>query len=221
MFRWKLRLAQVQVAVLAAIVLIPVLCLAGKDFVMPTPHPAGTYPAHDAHPTEKVAVALDPYDMADKASIFSVHYSELGFLPIFVVVTNDGDQPLQLAGMKTQLVTVDRSKVDPASEDDIDRRISRPSANTKRYPLPFPTKVKGGVSKQAREEIQNAQFAAKAVEPHSTQAGFLFFDVSGISTPLAGAHVYLTGVRDAKGNELMYFEIALEKYLSAPAKTNP
>jgi hypothetical protein len=221
MFRWKLRLAQVQVAVLAAIVLVPVLCLAGKDFVMPTPHPAGTYPAHDAHPTEKVTVALDPYDMADKASIFSVHYSELGFLPIFVVVTNDGDQPLQLAGMKTQLVTVDRSKVDPASEDDIDRRISRPSANTKRYPLPFPTKVKGGVSKQAREEIQNAQFAAKAVEPHSTQAGFLFFDVSGISTPLAGAHVYLTGVRDVKGNELMYFEIALEKYLSAPAKTNP
>jgi hypothetical protein len=87
--------------------------------------------------------------------------------------------------------------------------------------VPFPTKVKGGVSKQAREEIQNAQFAAKAVEPRSTQAGFLFFDVSGISTPLAGAHLYLTGVRDAKGNELMYFEIALEKYLSAPAKTNP
>jgi hypothetical protein len=44
----------------------------------------------------------------------------------------------------------------------------------------------------------------------------MFFDVSGISTPLAGAHFYLTGVRDASGNELMYFEIPLEKYLSAP-----
>ena len=218
--RW-LRFVRAQALVLTAIVLIPVVCLAGKEFVMPTPHPAVTYPAHDAHPTEAVAVALDPYDMADKASIFSVHYSELGFLPIFVVVTNDGDRPLQLAGMKAQLVTVDRTKIDPATEDDIDRRLSRPSANTKRYPVPFPTKVKGGVSKQAREEIQNAQFAAKAVEPRSTQAGFLFFDVSGISTPLAGAHLYLTGVRDAKGNELMYFEIALEKYLSAPAKTNP
>jgi hypothetical protein len=218
--RW-LSLVRAQALALTAIVLIPVVCLAGKEFVMPTPRPAGAYPAHDAHPTEAVAVALDPYDMADKASIFSVHYSELGFLPIFVVVTNDGDRPLQLAGMKAQLVTVDRTKIDPATEDDIDRRLSRPSANTKRYPLPFPTKVKGGVSKQAREEIQNAQFAAKAVEPRSTQAGFLFFDVSGISTPLAGAHLYLTGVRDAKGNELMYFEIALEKYLSAPAKTNP
>ena len=80
--------------------------------------------------------------------------------------------------------------------------------------------MKGGLSKQAIEEIQNAQFVAKAVEPHSSQAGFFFFDVSGISVPLAGAHFYLTGVRDAKGNELMYFEIPLEKYLSAPAKSN-
>jgi hypothetical protein len=88
------------------------------------------------------------------------------------------------------------------SSDDIARRLTRPSANTNRYPIPFPTKkVKGGLSKQAIEEIENAQFAAKAVEPHSTQSGFLFFDVSDISVPLAGAHFYLTGVRDAKGSE--------------------
>jgi hypothetical protein len=213
-------LGSAEAAILAVLALVPLICLAGKEFVKPTPRPARTYPAHDEHPTEMVAVAADPYEMADKASIFTVHYSELGFLPIFLVVTNDGDHPLQLAGMQVQLVTVDRSKIAPATEDDIDRRIAHPSASTKRYPLPFPTKVKGGVSKQAREEIQNAQFAAKAVEPRSTQAGFLFFDVSGISTPLAGAHLYLTGVRDGKGYELMYFEIPLERYLSAPAKPN-
>ena len=217
----RVRLGSVRTAVLAAVVLIPLICLAGKEFVMPTPRPARTYPAHDEHPTEAVAIAADPYYMADKASIFTVHYSELGFLPIFLVVTNDSDHPVQLAGMQAQLVTVNRSKLSPATEDDIDRRIARPSASTKRYPLPFPTKVKGGISKHTREEIQNAQFAAKAVEPRGTQAGFLFFDVSGISTPLAGAHLYLTGVRDGKGNELMYFEIPLEKYLSAPAKSNP
>jgi len=120
--------------------------------------------------------------------------------------------------MKAQLVTVNRAKLSPAGQEDIARRLARPSANTNRYPIPFPTKkVKGGLSKQASEEIQNAQFEAKAVEPHSSQSGFLFFDVSGISVPLAGAHFYLTGVRDAKGNELMYFEIPLEKYLSAPS----
>ncbi len=185
---------------------------------MPAAHPAKTYPAHDQHPSESVTVAVDPYDMADKADIFSVHYGELGFLPILLVVTNDSDQPVSLAGMKAQLVTVNRSKISPATVDDVYRRLSRPSSSTAPYPLPFPRKkVKGTVSKQAAEEIQGARFGAKAVEPHTTQAGFLFFDVGGISTPLAGAHFYLTGVRDAKGNGLMYFEVPLENYLSAPA----
>src|ERR1700730_2860566 len=208
-----------QAAAAAVLALVPWLCLAAKEFAMPEPHPAKTYPAHDQHPMEAVAVGLDPYDLADKARIFSVPYSEIGFLPVFVVVTNDGNQPVQLVGMKAQLVTSDRAKLSPAAENDIARRLARPSANTNRYPLPFPTKkVKGGLSKQAIEEIQNAQFVAKAVEPHRTQAGFLFFAVSGISGPVNRAHFYLTGVRDAKGNELMYFEIPLEKYLSAPPK---
>jgi len=185
---------------------------------MPQAQPAKSYPAHDEHPMEAVAVGVDPYDLAEKTTIFSVRYSEIGFMPVFVIVTNDGNQPVQLSGMKAQLVTVNRAKLAPANEDDIARRLTRPSANTNKYPIPFPTKkIKGGLSKQAMEEIQNAQFVAKAVEPHSTQSGFLFFDVSDLSTPLAGAHFYLTGVRDAKGNELMYFEVPLEKYLSAPA----
>ncbi len=211
------------ITVVSTVALLSILCLASKDLVMPTARPAKTYPACDQHPLENVAVAVDPYDMADKANIFSVHYSEQGFMPIFVVVTNDGDQPVSLAGMKADLITVDRTKISPATPDDIYRRLSHPSANAGRTtPIPFPTKkVKGTVSKQAQEEIQNAQFGARAVEPHSTQSGFMFFDVSGISTPLAGAHFYLTGVRDAKGNELMYFEVALEKYLSAPPASKP
>jgi len=185
---------------------------------MPASQPAKTYPAHDEHPMEGVTVALDPYDMPDKASIFTVHYNEIGFVPIFVVITNDGDQPIALATATSQLVTHDRSKIPPATGDDIYRRIANPSAGVKTSPLPWPKKMKGTVSKDAQDEIENSQFAAKAVEPHSSQSGFMFFDVSGISAPLAGANFYLTGVRDAKGNELMYFEVPLEKYLSAPSK---
>jgi hypothetical protein len=205
-------------AIAAAVLLLSALGLAGKHFVMPEAQPAHTYPAHDEHPMEHVTVALDPYDMADKANIFSVHYNEIGMLPVFLVITNDGDQPISLVGMRAELVTVDRTKLLPSTPDDVFRRLSHPSPRGN-YPLPFPTKkVKGGVSKEDREEVANSQFVAQAVEPHSTQCGFLFFDVDGISTPLAGAHFYLTDVHDAKGNELMYFEIPLEKYLSAPQK---
>jgi hypothetical protein len=218
---WGLRKVWVQILVAATVAIFPCRALAGKEFVMPPTLPAKSYPAHDQHATETVTVGVDPYDLADKANIFSIHYSELGFLPIFVVITNDGDQPVELSGMKAQLVTTSRAKISPAVDEDIARRLSRPSTSTNRYPIPFPSKkVKGGLSKQAIDEIQNAQFVAKAVEPHSTQVGFLFFDVSEISVPLAGAHFYLTGVRDAKGNELMYFEVPLEKYLTAPAKSN-
>jgi hypothetical protein len=102
------------------------------------------------------------------------------------------------------------------------RRLSNPQASTRPspVPIPLPHKVKGTISKKEMDEIESSQFAAKAVEPHGTQSGFLFFDVSGISAPLPGANIDITGVADAKGDELMYFEIPVDKYLNAPTKTN-
>jgi hypothetical protein len=203
--------------VFTSIMLLGVFCLAAKEFVKPTARAAKTYPAHDEHPKERVTVAIDPYDMADKAQIFSVNYRDEEIVPVFLIVTNDGDQPIALNNMKAELVTVGRTKLSPATTDDLYRRLSHPARSDTPSPLPFPRKkVKGAVSKQAMDEINSAQFSARAVEPHSTQSGFLFFDVSGISTPLDGGNFYLTGLNNAGGEELMYFEIPLEKYLSAP-----
>lgn len=181
---------------------------------MPAARPAQTYAAHDNHPRESAAVALDPYNSPEKDKIFSVHYRDIGFLPVFVIITNNSDQPLSLLGMKAELVTSDHTKLGPAREEDIFRRLSRPSASVGR-PFPWPKSVKGGISNQQREELENSRFQAKAVEPHGTQAGFMFFDVSGISNPLAGAHFYLTGLHDANGNELMYFDVPLDNYLNS------
>jgi hypothetical protein len=182
--------------------------LLAKDFVKPAAKPAGTYPLHDQHSDEAVTVAADPYDSAEKAQIFTVKWSEEGFLPIFLVVTNDSDQPISLSGIQAQLITAHREKLSAASNDELYRRLAHVSASGPKYPLPFPrTKVKGAVGKKALDEMDAAQFSAKAVEPHSTQSGFVFFDVTGISSPLAGGHLYLTGLRDAKGGELLYFEI--------------
>jgi hypothetical protein len=194
--------------------------LAAKDFARPQAQPAKTYPAHDDHTDEKVAMAADPYDTAEKAKLFSVNFRELGFLPVFFVVTNDGVQPVSLAGMQVTLTTANNSKLTPASPDDIYRRLANPHANTRPIPLPIPQKkVKGAVSQKEKDEVESSQFAARAVEPHSTQSGFFFFDIEDIPAPLAGAHIYVTGVDDAKGTELMYFEIPMDNYLS-PDKKN-
>src|SRR5450755_269663 len=211
-------------AIFASVLVCCLSAIAFREFVMPAAQSARTYPAHDDHTAEKVVVAVDPYDLEDKASIFTVNYRNYGYVPVFFVISNEGDEPVSLVGMKTQLNTKDRSKLYPSTTDDLLRRLSHPSRNDRvnTLPIPLPKKeVKGGVSRKTWDELEQAQFVAKAVEPHSTASGFLFFDVSDISNPLAGASFYLMGAHDAKGNELMYFEIPLEKYLSAPQVKRP
>lgn len=205
------------------VVVLATAALASKQYAGPHPMPAASYPAHDAHPTEKISIAADPYDVPEKTEpVFVLPYLERGYLPIFLVVTNDGDQPVSLFDMKVSLVTASRTKLQPATDDDLYRRFSRvarrgdePSRNP--LPIPLPRKSSAGLPKGGAIELQSAPFAAKAVEPHSTQSGFLFFDVSGIRQPLAGAHLYITSVRDSNGEDLMFFDIPLDKYVNAAA----
>jgi hypothetical protein len=218
MAAYKIRFHAPKLVGFSIVILAAIACLASKHFVMPTPNAARLYPAHDEHTADHVTVAVDPYDMADKAKIFSIHYGDAGFMPIFVIITNDSDQPLAIADAKAELVTVNHSRISPATEEDIARRMTNPSVSGMPSPVPWPKKVKGAFSKDQEDELESSRFAARAVEPHSTQAGFMFFDVSGITAPLAGANFVFTGVRDSKGNEMMYFEVPTEKYLSAPNK---
>ncbi len=199
--------------VIGAVLAAP-LVWAAKEFSMPKVQPALTYPAHDHHGAENVTVGLDPYDTPAKAKIFVVNYHDHELLPILLVITNDSDQPVELSDIKAELVAADRTKLTPATSDDLHRRITHVRPSGTKYPLPFP-KTKGGVDSKELNEIESAQFRAKAVEPRGSQGGFLFFDVSDLPNPLAGAKFYLTGVRDSSGHELMYFEIPLDKYFEA------
>ena len=65
---------------------------ASKEFVMPKAAAANTYPSKDAHSNEKVTVAVDVYNTAPKDNIFITHYNQEGILPVFLIITNDGDQ---------------------------------------------------------------------------------------------------------------------------------
>jgi hypothetical protein len=213
---WHLRIDRRFVVLMLCSALFPPAMLASKNFAKPVAKTAINYPAHDFHRDEKTGIAADPYDTSEKAKIFSVNFAAHGFLPIFFVVTNDGDQPVSIANMQITLLTANRSKLTPISTEDLYRRLSNPQSSTRPSPIPLPHKVKGGISKKEMDEIESSQFAAKAVEPHTTQSGFLFFDVGGITSPLPGATIDITGVTDSKGTELLYFEVAVDKYLNAP-----
>ena len=71
-----------------------------KVFALPRAFHAKTYPANDVHNDEKVAIAADPYDTADKAAtVFTVKYREEGLLPIHLILSNDSDHTVSLAQM--------------------------------------------------------------------------------------------------------------------------
>ncbi|MGE5206986.1 MAG: hypothetical protein ACM3PW_15335 [Chlamydiota bacterium] len=212
---------------LAPIIVILVALLTGfvfasKDYRAPAIKAAQTYPAHEEHANEHVAIAVEPYDTAEKQKIFPVEFRAHELLPVLLVITNEGDQPISLTDMQIQMITGQRDKLMPDSEDDIYRRLANPRA-TDRSPVPFPIprrKVKGTVSPKTMDQIQSAMFAAKAVEPRTTRSGFLFFDVQGIRS-LAGTHIVFTSLHNGQGGDLMFFEIPLDKYFGAPPPTSP
>jgi hypothetical protein len=211
--RRRVRLRTI-IAICALGLILPLL-MASKSFVKPVAQPAKSYPAHDFHADEKVTIAADPYDTAEKAKIFSIDFKGNGLLPVFFVVTNDGDQPVSIAKMEVTLITANHSKLTPITTEDLYRRLSNPQANTAPNPFPIPRKtVKNGLNKRQMDEIESSQFAARAVEPHGTQSGFLIFDIADIASPLAGSNMDISGVDDAKGNELLFFEIAMDQYLN-------
>jgi hypothetical protein len=196
------------------IVFSSVTLWASKDFVPPKAGNASTYACKDTHPTEHITAAVEVYNSPPKSDIFITHYSEEGILPVFLVITNDGDQPVSVNKMQAEVVTGNRSKLEALDVDDVFRRVAHIQGNSSNPnprvgPIPLPGGTKNKKAQQQYDELMRAKFTAAAVEPHSTQSGFLFFDVRGVSQPVEGAHIYLTGVRDNNGNELMYFEIPL------------
>jgi len=205
------------------VLLLAGLVFAGdKGFTPPRAQPAQTYPAHESHAEEKVAIGLDLYGAAPKNSIFKLKYKDYDLLPVRLIISNDGEKPLMLDHMKIELITAHKEKILAAVRDDLLRKLARPEKVTKRprvgLPIPVPRDNKP-ISKEAREEIDAAMFVNVPVSPHSTNSGFLFFDVAGIDNPQDQAHIYISGIK-AGTQELFYFDIPLEESpaRSAPAK---
>ena len=186
-----------------------------REFVMPRLVPATAMAAHDIHAQEKLAFAADSYDSEGRASIFHAGLLQHGVMPVLVVFTNDGEERINLANARFELVTRDRAKAEPYSMDDLRRALTAIRAPGTRaqdqIPIPAPGKgsVHGGLSNRDRDELQRAMFSAVAVDAHASRQGFLFFDVSGLDDPARGARLYVTGVTDNRGHELMYFEVLL------------
>ncbi len=177
---------------------------------------AATYPAVDIHQDEHVAIAAEPYNTEDKVKLFRVNYLDHQFLPIRIIVTNSGDRPISLNDVRINFISARGDRIPAAEPDDIERRISlkdKTGANIPVGPIHIHTKPKNPNGK-VEQDFSEFEYAALVVEPHTTHAGFLFYDIQGLgSSPLRGAKLVFRQVKNADGKELFYFEIPFDKYL--------
>ncbi len=200
------------------VALLTTLLFSEKHFNPPPAAHASTYALHEAHNDEKVTIAADPYTQ-QSSGVFKENYWNHGLFPVRLLISNDSDQTLMLQDLRVEYITARRDKLQPASNDDIYRKFVRPNRADQSHPgphLPFPVgKKKEAISKDTQEEYESAQFATVPVTPHSTHAGYLFFDMQG-EPPEPGAHLYISGIK-AGTKDLFYFDIPMDKPVSAPS----
>jgi hypothetical protein len=188
-----------------------------SDHSAPPVQPATTFAAVEVHDDEKVAIAVEPYDTREKVGLFRVDYLSHGVMPVRLIVTNNGDRPISLSDARILFMTAAGDKIQAAEPEDVERLMSQKERQGSKIPMPGPIpaiKLKPKASdKDVEEDFNTLEYQALVVEPHSTRAGFLFYDVSQLDNPLKGAKMHLVKLRDADGKELFYFEIPFEKYL--------
>jgi hypothetical protein len=185
----------------------------------PPVQPATTFADVEVHDGEKVAIAAEPYDTREKAAIFRVDYLGHGVMPIRLIVTNNGNRPISLRDARIVFLTAAGDKIPAAEPEDVERLMTRKEREGGKIPMPGPIpsiKLKPKASnKEIEEDFDTFEYQALVVEPHSTRAGFLFYDVSRLDHPLEGAKLRLRELRNADGDELFYFEIPFDKYLKS------
>jgi hypothetical protein len=183
----------------------------------PSAKPAVEYAAFDAHASEHVAIAAEPCDDPKLCSFFRLPYIQHGLLPVRVIITNDSDRPLSLEDARMQFISSNNDKIPAATEDDINRRLfTIKSAEGTKIPL-IPITIHHPVDKKITQDDNDFGFKSTVVEPHSTLAGYLFYDVKDLDDPaLVHAELYVKMVHTLdKTLELFAFSIPFDKWLAA------
>jgi hypothetical protein len=177
------------------------------------PLPAAQYPMHVTH--DGVTIAAEPADTKETRPDTRLDYYNHGLLPIRVIVTNDSAEPVNLDDARIHFLASDDTVLPAATSDDIERRFfTVKSATGTRLPLGLPIPITVGkkdFEKKIKQDDDDFGFKTTTVAPHTTVAGYLYYDIDGLpSPPLAKAYLQLRQVRFATSNRVIEnFEIPL------------
>jgi len=210
-----------------SILLVTTFCIfaattQAADKKAPPAKPANQYAAFETHANEKVTVAADPCDDPKDCDFFRLPYIQHGFVAIRVIFTNDSDTPLSLADARIQFISINNDKIPAATDDDLQRRLfSTKGTAGRKVPMPMPlppiTLHDKPVDKAITKDDNDFGFNGTTVDPHSTLAGYLFYDVRQLpDQPLKGAELYVKMVHTLDGKKQLFdFNIPFDKWLAA------
>lgn len=178
------------------------------------PQPAETYSMHQTN--DHVTIAAEPGDIRDTRPNTRLDYFGHDMLPIRVIVTNDSERPVTLDDARIHFISAANDNIPAATPDDLQRRLfTIKSATGKKTPLPLPIPIpittgKQNVDKKITDDDNDFGFQTTTIQPHTTVAGYLYYDISDLDKPaLTHATLELRKVRYAGGDYLESFEIPL------------
>lgn len=195
-----------------------------SDHTPPPVTPATAFAAVEVHQKEKVAIAVEPYDTKEQEKIFHIDYMKYGVVPVRLIVTNLGDQPISLRDARILFETASGDRIQAAEPRDVERLMNPHEPHgAMPMPSPLPVPIPGlhmkhkNYDKEIEDDFNTFEYQALVVEPHTTRAGFLFYVVNGLPDPLKDADISVTKLRNSDGQELFYFQIPFNKYLKTKA----
>ncbi|MFQ5696496.1 MAG: hypothetical protein ACE5HB_10945, partial [Terriglobia bacterium] len=182
----------------------------------PSPYDAKSYPAHDSHQGVTMAAVPVP-DTPEAERIFGqrVAPTRAGFLPLELIITNDRDEPIEVAlekivitggGNRFEQVQVNKIAwaLYPPPEETDPRKKKKPSKKERRRRL---------WREEAEAALRSRQLRARLVGPGATARGYLYFDLRRRSIDLAASSVYVPEVNGlGTGEGLFFFEVSLKPY---------
>jgi hypothetical protein len=194
---------------------------ADKPRPAPPVKPAAEYPLNDPHPNEKVTLAADPCTHEQDCPFFRLPYVSHGFLPVRVIVTNDRDEAVILDDVRIQFLPAEGAKQPAATDEDLNRRFfSKKYAEGTKIPIIPITIHHEPIDKKIVSDDEDFGFQSTTVPPHSTRAGYVFYDTRGIDEPvLKHAELYVKMIHyvdsHAVKHELFAFSLPFDKWLAA------
>jgi hypothetical protein len=206
----------------ATLALACVLPAHASDKKAPPPKPAAEYPANDPHPNEHVTIAIDPCDNQKDCDFFRLPYVAHSLIPVRLIITNDGDTAITLEDARMQFISANNDKIPAADLEEINRRLfTYKSTQGTKIPIVPITIHHDPIDKKITQDDTDFGFQSTTVNPHSTLAGYLFYDIKSIDLdhPLKGAQIYVKMIHTAdKKHELFAFTIPFDKWLAAQPK---